>query len=201
MGKQNNQNNKKKKPNYFDQKIQQFGDEFMTKMTILDLKKDANRILKDIGFANIDFSNMKYLRYFSDPVFVQTLLQASYDNWNYNNMTCVGLENYFQSNQYTQTDMDIYDIHNMARQAYSIMYNGLNDLMSYLNRCSQTGSQIYSQPMIDILFIMSRNLLQYNKGINYTFIVVDDRRNYNDKRPRNNHQEQVQRVPDNGYSG
>ena len=141
MGKQNNQNNnKKKKPNYFDQKIQQFGDEFMTKMTILDLKKDANRILKDIGFANIDFSNMKYLRYFSDPVFVQTLLQASYDNWNYNNMTCSGLETYFQSNQYSQTDMDIYDIHNMARQAYSIMYNGLNDLMSYLNRCSQTGS-------------------------------------------------------------
>ena len=46
-------------------------------------RQRVNRILKDIGFANIDFSNMKYLRYFSDPVFVQTLLQASYDNWNY----------------------------------------------------------------------------------------------------------------------
>ena len=201
MGKQNNKNNKKKKPNYFDQKIQQFGEEFMSKMTIMDIKKDANRILKDIGYANIDFTDIKYLRYFSDPVFIQALIQAAYENWNYNNVTCIGLETYFQSNQYSQADMDIYDIHNMARQAYLIMYNGLSDLMSYLNKCVQANEQAYSQPMIDILFIMTRNLLQYNKGINYTFIVVDDRRNNNDKRTRNSYQGEVQRLPHNGYSG
>ena len=160
------------------------------------------KLLKDIGYANIDYSNMKYLRYFSDPVFVHALLQAAYDNWNYNNMTCVGLETYFQTNQYTQEDMDVYNIHCMARQAYGIIYDGLNKLLTYISNCASNSQQIYSQPMIDILFIMTGNLLQYNKGLNYTFIVVgEDRRNNNDQRTRNSHQGKVQRVPDNGYSG
>lgn len=199
MGRQNN--NKKKKPNYFDQKIQQFGEDFMTKMTIPDLKKDANRILKDIAYANIDFTNIKYLKYFSDPVFVNTLIQAAYDNWNYNNVTCIGLETYLQADQQQgQIDMDIYDIHNMARQAYYILYNGLSDLLSYINTCANANQPAYSQPMIDILFIMSRNLLQYNKGMNYTFIVVNDRRTNNDQRARNSYQGEIQGSPDNGYS-
>lgn len=202
MGKHNNsKNNKKKRPNWFDLRLQQFGEDFMSKMTIEDIKKEAGRILKDMAYANIDYTNLKYLRYYADPMFVSQLMNACYENWVYNNMTAVGLNNYFS----TLTEappveyLNVYQIHNQAQIAYNILYEGLYNVFNYVNRCEP--GKIIAQPIIDTLFIMTQNVLQYNKGMNYTFIVVDNtRRNNNDKRTRYNDSGEVQRVPDNGNS-
>lgn len=200
LGKNNGNNKNKKRENYFDQKIKQMGEDFLIKITTHDLKKDANRILKDIAYANIDFSDIKYLRYFADPNFVQLLVQVAYENWNYNNVTCIGLENFFPSGM-PQNEMQIYDIHNAARYAYAGLYNGLNSLMQYLIQCNQSQQQVTAGPIKDIMFMTVNSVIQYNKGMNYTFIVVVEnnrRSNGNDKRPYNKTKGNVQRFPNNG---
>lgn len=202
LGKNNSNNKNKKRENYFDQKIKQMGEDFMIKMSTQDLKKDANRILKDIAYANIDFSEIKYLRYFADPNFVQLLIQVSYENWNYNNVTCIGLENYFKSGM-PQNEMRIYDIHNAARSAYAVLYNGLNSLIQYLIQCNQSQQQIMIGPMRDIMFMITNNVIQYNKGMNYTFIVVveKDRRPENDQRSYNKDKRNFKRFSDTNNCG
>ena len=203
LGKNNSNNNKnKKKENYFDQKIKQLGEDFMVKINPQDLKKDANRILKDIAYANIDFANPRYLRYFADPNFVQLLLRVSYENWHYNNVTCIGLEYYLQSNNANMDSniMQIYEIHDLARKAYAELYNGLNALMQYLIQCNQSQQQVMMGPVKETLFILVNRVVQYNKGMNYTFVVVvnnNRRPNSNDKRPYNKDKGDFKRFPDN----
>ena len=186
MGK-NPKSNKKKRPNWFDQKIQQNGEDFMCRMTIEDLKKESGRILKDMAYANIDYTNPKYLKYYTDPMFISQLMNACYENWVYNNMTAVGLTNYFSTlaEPAPIEYVNVYQIHNYAQLAYNILYEGLYNVFNYINRCES--GKIVAQPIIDSLFIMTQKVLQYNKGMNYTFIVVDNtprRNNNNDKGTR-----------------
>lgn len=196
-------NNNKRRENYFDQKIKQFGDDFMAKMNPTDLKKDANRILKDIAYGNINYGDMKYTRYFADPNFIQILLQVSYENWNYNNVTAIGLEMYFKENQVDDSIIQIYDIHDAARNAYYYLYNALNNVMQYLQTCYSQNAQVMSGPIVDIMYIATNNLIQYNKGMNYTFVVVVEnnrRQQVNDQRACNTNQGENQKYPvyDNG---
>ena len=192
----NNKGNKKKRPNYFDIKYQQGGEDFITKMTVMDIKKDAGKILKDMAYANIDYTIDRYFRFYTDPGFINILLQACYENWNYNNTVCIGLETFFSSSgqQPPSEMMEVYNIHNMARTAYNILYDALNTISQYLSGIQ--GGQFIIQPILDTLFIMTQRVVQYNKGMNYTFIVINNnpiqRRNNNDERPRNKDKRNVQ---------
>lgn len=194
-----NNNNKgkgknKNRPNYFDIKYQHDGPNFISKMTTFDIKKDAGKILKDMAYANIDYTSDKYFKFFADPGFINILLQACYENWNYNNTVCIGLETFFGTSGQNPTseNMQVYNIHNMARAAYNILYDGLTNVSHYLNSGAVNGPG----PIIDTLFIMTQKVVQYNKGMNYTFIVVnnnpDNRRNNNDKGTRNKDPRNVQ---------
>lgn len=193
--KNNNKGGKKKRPNYFDMKYQQSGENFISRMTVLDIKKDAGKILKDMAYANIDYSVDKYLRFYMDPGFINILLQVCYENWNYNNTTCIGLETFFSTsnNQPASEMMNVYNVHNMARIAYNILYDGLNNVAQIL----ATANPNCVTPILDALFIMTQKVVQYNKGMNYTFIVVNDipdnrRNNNNDERARNTDKRNVQ---------
>lgn len=198
--KNNNSNKKKKRPNYFDIKYQQGGEHFITRMTTMDIKKDAGKILKDMAYANIDYTADKYLRFFTDPGFINILLQSCYENWNYNNTVCIGLETFFASSgQQASSEMtQVYNVHNMARIAYNILYDGLTTVSNYLVGLNNGMANVGPGPIIDTLFIMTQKVIQYNKGMNYTFIVVNNnpgnRGNNNDERTRNQNKGNVQRT-------
>lgn len=67
--------NNKKKHNYFSDNAQKYGDAFLQQFDAKRLRSDARRVFSDIAFGNIDFD--KYWQYFTEPMFVNALIDAA----------------------------------------------------------------------------------------------------------------------------
>ena len=112
-------NNQKKRNNYFSDNIQRNGEGFLQQYDARKLRSDANRVFKDIAYGNIDFD--KYWMYFTEPMFINALIDVA------NTKKTIHATSYMALEQYTmmQTSSDIEVVkryHRRLMEAYNLFY-------------------------------------------------------------------------------
>lgn len=163
----NNNNKRNQRPNWFQTQIQNLGEDFLTRKNANDLQRDANRIIKDIGYGNVNINEIA--PYFKNSIFTLAIKNAAYDNWCYNYHTANGLlTGLKESNQTTDPSlMKVYDIHLKASNAYSFVYKAMENIisLSQMNRDNEIADQ---------LILLVKNLRPFKEGLNFTFIVIQN---------------------------
>lgn len=81
----------KPRPNYFDQNIRQYGEDFLLTMSPEKIQRDAKqRIFKEMIQGRIDY--VAYNKYFTDSKFFENLFIASRDELQNNQLIACALE-------------------------------------------------------------------------------------------------------------
>jgi hypothetical protein len=155
----NNKNNKKRN-NYFSDNIQKYGEGFIQKLDAKKLRSDARRVFSDIAFGNIDFD--KYWAYFTDPMFVNALIDAANTKLMIHSVSYNALRN--QERVATNSDIQMVErYHERLMNAYGLFYgcfmsikaNGFKvDNTSSLKTLSNLVSQ-YKNDLIEPVFSSS----------------------------------------------
>ena len=157
--KPNNNQNKRRSPNYFKMNEQQFGPDFMKRKTALDIQKDAKKIFIDMTFANIDLEKDVY--YFLDPNFLHSLLQVAKDNYEYHAFTLAGMQQLIMqsgANQIESAFIAVMDRHRFVAEAYMIIIshitNILNNQGAKINLCNLVNAlQLYRGAFSDMFIV------------------------------------------------
>ena len=135
----------KRQPSYFDNKRQQLGDNFLSRMNPDQLRKDMPRIVKDIAYRNVDV--MKDYMIFMDANFLAQLEQHCLEQRNNHIAYEMALSAYRQNSQ-VQNDPVYVDLH----QRHTKMRCAYDKILSYIYSIRMTGDPNYLYPMMNDLF-------------------------------------------------
>lgn len=128
----NNNNN-----NYFVQNSLRYGKDFHLRKRSDELKKDANKIFKDIAFMKGKVGDI--IEYFMSVQFVRNLGLVADDMYRYEHATCVGLSTYYQQQKSSGTYDESEKIPEYLNEktklsgAYYIIAIGLNNIINMLD--------------------------------------------------------------------
>jgi len=121
----------KKRPNYFQTNITNFGPDFVEKKSPLDIQKDAKAVFNDIAYGNIDVERDKYT--FTNINFLENLLIVATDNYWYHYYSAEGLKQIINQAGVTQISTDQqYLIKVIERHTYSA--NAYSTIIFYLQK-------------------------------------------------------------------
>lgn len=181
------------KQNYFTFQFQNLGEGWTGKISTLDVRKNAQRLFKDIACGNINLD--KDIQFFNEPSFTHNLLLAASDNAYYNYTLWYSLSVL----QYKDAVQDkICEEHRIRYDAYTLLANHLNTILTgiTINGGLQTR---------DFVSSMMVALHKYRYVFNGYYITIghpDDgklrverKRKYNDKGSNYRSQGPVQGFP------
>lgn len=154
--------NRKKGPNYFENNIRAFGENFLERKTPLDIQKDAKKIFMDLEHGNIVVNRDAI--YFTNVNFLINLIQVATDNYWYHAYTSAGLKQSIQSNLKGEMDpiyVKIIEKHDYATNAYAVVINYLNNMLN-------------NKGVIINLNNMLMDLRSFRGAFSDMFIVRDD---------------------------
>lgn len=95
-------NQKKSRPNWFDNQIQNLGPDFLSKLKVEDIARDCRVIFKDLARGNIDV--IKYHQYLCNPDLISTMWAECNKKYNEYNILSMAM------------DMYIYNLNNVPIQ-------------------------------------------------------------------------------------
>ena len=121
---------KKQRPNYFQNGVNLFGDDFIQRKSPLDIQRDAKKIFSDLAYGNIDIQ--RDAKYFTDVNFLINLKQVAYDNWCYHAFTFDGMKQIINQSSATQIDEHFIrtcEIHKNCMAAYNIVVHYIDNML------------------------------------------------------------------------
>lgn len=162
MGK-NNSNKKKQRPNYFQNNMNMFGDDFIARKTPIDIQKDAKRIFSDLSYGNIDIQRDAI--FFTNVNFLINLRTVALDNYKYHAFTSNGMKqiiNQSTTNQVEEHFIKVLEIHDRCAAAYGIVLHYLDNILqnkgATINLTEMVRElQAYRGAFSEIMFIRSDN--------------------------------------------
>lgn len=168
MKKQNNRNNNRKRSNWFENQRRMNGDDFLSSKTANDILKDANRIIKDMAYGNI---NQEDFKYFQDPRLISNVRQTVTNNWNFVYYTTVGLNEAFKVNPAFRTEqmLEVLNIYSNASFEYDLINKALITLEQVINDVSINNKEAM---FCDIFGRLAQDSYKYRNGLNYQFLVI-----------------------------
>lgn len=138
----NNKNNKKKKqqrPGYFQQNVQQFGEDFLERKTAKDIERDSQRVFKDIAFQSPEAMD-NIVQYFENRTFLANLVTSANETLMERYAIYLGLSTYLQMiQQNPQQAANGFNIEKYLIKAknnydaYCIIVQYLNNIVSVIN--------------------------------------------------------------------
>lgn len=157
--------NNKRRPNYFQTNVTNFGEDFPTRKSPLDIQKDAKIIFNDIAYGNIDVErDAKCFTYIN---FLDNLIQVAEDNYWYNFYSGEGLKQIINQSGVTQiSDDQKYLVKTIERHMYAA--NAFKTIVYYLK------NMINNQGVIINLSELARQLQNFRGAFADTFIIRDD---------------------------
>lgn len=164
MGKPNRNNNNRKRESYFDIQIKASGERFLYNKTPLDIKKDANKIFKDIAYANLNLE--RDVAYFCEPSFVNSLYIEAYANLTLNGWSAIGLQTYMQNNGIDDINANFVLLRfQNACNAYSVLTKHLSNIINDINigNFANIGNHLVA---------LTNEIRPCREGLNCSFIVV-----------------------------
>ncbi len=129
MAKPNNKKgNNKNQNNYFTQNIRERGEDFIYYKNSRDLQNDALKIFRELARGQIDIS--KYGKYFLDPQFLASCVQAAQNKYSYHAISQTGVDMYISQIMNTGSMPDSITIgvkedHKRKAEAYGLIYESL----------------------------------------------------------------------------
>ena len=87
---------RKSRPNYFQMNVTQFGEDFPTRKSPLEIQKDAKNIFNDIAYGNIDVE--RDAKCFTYTNFLSNLILVAQDNYSYHFYSAEGLKQIINHN-------------------------------------------------------------------------------------------------------
>lgn len=152
---------KQQRPNYFQNNMNMFGEEFLRRKTPLDIQKDAKKIFSDLAYGNIDIQ--RDAKFFTDVNFLINLRIVAYDNYKYHAFTLNGMKqiiNQSQVNQIEEYFVRVCEIHERCASAYSIIIHYLDNILqdkgATINLTEMVKElQYYRTAFSEIMFIRS----------------------------------------------
>lgn len=143
----NNRNNRNNKPNqkkkqnnnngYFVQNSQKFGKDFLSKKRSNDIKRDAPRIFKDIGFSNGFVGSIG--EYFLDRSFIKNLIIVASEQYQEYSATVTGLTMYYKAQSESgmlnpeEKIQEVLNMRSKQAEAYNIILIGLNNILNEID--------------------------------------------------------------------
>ena len=163
------QNNKKKKqkPGYFQQNVQQFGEDFLERKTARDIDRDAQKVFRDIAFQNPE-SMANIAPFFENRTFIANLANSANETVMKKYIHYSGICMFASAPNPVTNDprynIDKYLVEAKGEyEAYVIITKYLNNIVSALNSGQD---RVWIQAMIlDNLRSMSAALKQYKYSI------------------------------------
>lgn len=143
----------KKRNNYFSDNIQKNGEGFLQQYDAKKLRNDARRVFLDIAHCNIDFD--KYWMYFTEPMFIDALLDVANSKKIVHGTSYNALEVCSQ-NMYDANMESVKRYHRRLFEVYSLFYE-------YIYAVKASG---YSGESISNLKILSNKARDYSADMN-----------------------------------
>ena len=120
------QKNSNRRSNYFQQNVQKFGENFISRKNPAELELDAIRIFRDIARGNIDVQ--KDGPYFLDTQFLESCLTAANLKLNLHTTNYNGVLMLVNNNLGSSMTMSILEYNKRCMEAYTIIYNHLMNI-------------------------------------------------------------------------
>lgn len=164
----NKKKQKKQKPGYFQQNVQQFGEDFLERKTARDVDRDAQKVFRDIAYQNPE-AMVNIAPFFENRTFIANLANSAnetvmkkYVHYSGICMFVTAPNNPVASDP--RYNLDKYLVEAKGEyEAYSIITKYLNNIVSALNSGQD---RVWVQAMIlDNLRSMSAALKQYKYSI------------------------------------
>ena len=140
---------KNQRPNYFQQNIQKFGENFLGQKNSNDMQLDAIRVFRDIARGNIDVEEEG--KYFLHPQFLESCIVAAFSKLSLHSINFNGVNLLVSQGANDETTMSILEYDRRCAEAYTIIYNQLNNIRN-------TGD-------VNYLTVMVNNLKNYRNNI------------------------------------
>lgn len=128
MGK--NPKKKQQRPNYFQNNMNMFGQDFLRRKTPLDIQRDAKKIFSDLAYGNIDIQRDAV--FFTNVDFLINLRTVAFDNYKYHAFTANGMKqiiNQSQTNQIEEYFVKVSETHDRCATAYSIIVHFIDNML------------------------------------------------------------------------
>lgn len=120
----------KPRPNYFDQNIRQYGEDFLLTISPEKIQRDAKqRIFKEMIQGRIDY--VAYNKYFTDSKFFENLLIASRDELQNNQLIATALELYDRSCPGNQLLIILKAKYQSLSYVYNVLYGALINVKTF----------------------------------------------------------------------
>ena len=131
MAKPNNNkkgNNNKNQNNYFTQNIREKGEDFIHYKSPRDLQNDALKIFRELARGQIDIS--KHGKYFLDPQFLASCVQAAQSKYQYHAISQTGVDMYItqimsKGSMPDDITIGVKEDHKRKAEAYGLIYQSL----------------------------------------------------------------------------
>ncbi len=117
--------NKKKRENYFQQKINQLGPNFMDSLALDRMKLDAVKVFRELARGNVDID--LYGKYFLNEKFLEACISTAETKYNFHLVSAMGVNELLKQNVQGQNIYAVYDFHNNAARAYYIIMYQLTE--------------------------------------------------------------------------
>lgn len=141
--------NNRKRTNYFQQNIQRFGENFLNMKNANDLEMDSIRVFRDIARGNVD--PQKDGQYFLNTQFIESCISGASLKLNLHTTNYKGVLMLVNGGVNDGMTMAILDYNKRCMEAYTIIYNNLNNIKA-------TGD-------VNYLTAMASNLRNYRNNI------------------------------------
>lgn len=143
----------KKRSNYFVDNIQRNGEGFLQQYDAKKLRSDARRVFQDIAYCNIDFD--KYWMYFTEPMFINALIDVANSKMLIHGTSYSALEEYTKT--YTSREIEtVKRYHRRLAEVYRLFYD-------YFYAVKASG---FSGESISNLKILSNKAREYASDMN-----------------------------------
>lgn len=156
---------RKSRPNYFQMNVTQFGEDFPTRKSPLEIQKDAKNIFNDIAYGNIDVE--RDAKCFTYTNFLSNLILVAQDNYSYHFYSAEGLKQIINQSGATrisddqQPMMKVIDKHMYSANAYNVIIYYLTNMLN-------------NQGVIVNLAELCRQLQNFRGAFSDVYIIRDD---------------------------
>lgn len=142
-------NNKKQRPNYFQQNIQRLGENFLNTKNANELEVDSIRIFRDIARGNIDVERDG--KYFLNTQFLECCITGASLKLNMHTINHNGVTLLVANGNNDPMTLAVLNNNKRCMEAYTIIYTNLNNI------------KITQDP--NYLSVMANNLRNYRNNI------------------------------------